>query len=94
MFGILGGVYSAGSSVDVRLAAGGGSVGGAGSMQAEVSGDAVGRRAGTSCGELSASSRQGTKKERVRSLTQSHPLNLKWRLPTLPLSQYHRHNWA
>ena len=37
----------AGNSVDARLVAGGGSIGGAGRMQAEVSGDAIGRRAGT-----------------------------------------------
>ena len=43
---------------------------------------------------LALGSGQGTKKERVQSLLQSHPLILKWRLPTLPLSQYHRHNWA
>ena len=41
------GVSLAGTAIDVRLAAGGGSIGGAGSRQAEVSGGAVGRRDGT-----------------------------------------------
>ena len=40
------GVCLAGSAVDLRLAAGGGSVGGAGSRQAEVSGGAISRSTG------------------------------------------------
>ena len=45
--GILGGVCLADSVAGVRLAASRASAGGARRMQAEVSGDAIGRRAGT-----------------------------------------------
>ena len=56
------GVCLAGSAVDLRLAAGGGSVGGAGRMQAEVSGDAVSRKRCRPCVESCAQLAAGHKK--------------------------------
>ena len=94
IFGILRGVCLAGSVVDVRSVVGFASAGGAGQVWWVVSGGAVGRSAGALARRAEGQLTAGHKKERVRSPLQSHPLNLKWRLPTLPLSQYHRHNWA
>ena len=94
VLGSLGGLCLAGSLVGVRSEVGFASAGGAGRCNGRQYSGLLAGVLPPLCGELTLSTQQRTKKERVRSLLQSHPLGLKWRLPTLPLSQYHRHNWA